>query len=105
MHRKEDSHKDVHRDNYSHIVKVSIRLQGIDTDEDDSKYVVDDTMIDRSDTALKGAEGEEFLSGPDLINAIRILNFFLLHSLLVELCRDLVPVYVTEQLHVVEDGH
>ena len=86
MNREEDSHQDVHCDNQPHIVKVSIRLHGIDTDEEDSEYVVDDAMVDRSNTTLKGAEGEEFLSGPDLIDAVGILNFFLLYSMLVKLC-------------------
>ena len=105
MHRKEDSHQDMHRDDHSTIVKVGFRLQCVHTDENDREHVVDDAMVDGAYATPERAEREVFLSGPDFVDAVRILDLLLLHSMLVELRRDLVPVNVTEQLHIIQEGH
>ena len=105
MHCEEDSHQGVHRDNHALIVKITFTLHGINTDEKDREHVVNNTMVHRANTTLERAEGEELLCGPDLVDSVRILDFFLLDSMLVILSRYLVSVNVSEQLYVVEHGH
>lgn len=105
MDCEENDQKGVHRNNKPHIVNISSFLQSIHADKYNGEQVEHDAMVDRANTTPERAEGEELFSGPDLVYSIRVLNFLFLDGLLVELSRDLIPVNVTEELEVVQNGH
>ena len=97
MHCEEDHHQGLHRDNQPLVIDIGSLLHCVHADEQNREQVEDDAMVDGANAALKRAEGEELLCRPDLVDAVRVLNFLLLDSLLVELSRDLVFVNVTFQ--------
>ena len=76
----------------------------MDADENQAEHVENDSVVDGRRTALVRRECEEFLGGPDLVNPVDVLDFFLLNGLLVELRGDFVAVDVAEQLEVVQQS-
>ena len=85
MDGEEDGHQDLHGDNQTLVVEIASLLHRVHANEKHREDVEDDTMIDGADAAPERAEGEKLLRGPDLVDAIRVLDFLLLDSLLVEL--------------------
>lgn len=85
MHSEHDDEQSVNGDCQSHVVEVAGLLGSLDGDKDNSKHVEDDAMVNRADPTLERAESEEFLSRPNLVDAIAVFYFFLLDSLLMVL--------------------
>jgi hypothetical protein len=85
MDRKEDGHQRMERDRQLHVIEVCPFLDRVDRDKYHCEQIEDYTMIDRTYAALERAKCEEFLGRPDFIDTKAVLDFFLLHCLLVEL--------------------
>ena len=92
-------------DRQFHVIKVGLFLDRVNSNEKHGEQVEDYSMVDRAHSALERTECEEFLSGPDPVNAIGVFDFFLLDSMFVELCGDLVSENVRKQLDIVEACH
>ena len=75
----------VHSDRKSLISQVALFLECRHHDVSDAEEVEDQAMVDRANAAFERAESEEFLSAPDLVDAVRVFDLFLLDCLLMEL--------------------
>ena len=104
MDGEEDGHQDLHCDNQTLVIGITSLLHRVHADHKHCEDVEDNAMVDGTDAAPERAEGEELLCRPDLVDSVGVLNFLLLDRLLVELSRDLVPMDVPIQLHIVQDG-
>ena len=85
MDCKDNDQECVHSDRKSLVGQVALLLECRHHNECDAEEVEDQTMVDRANSAFERAESEEFLSAPDLVDAVRVFNLFLLDCLLMEL--------------------
>ena len=85
MNGEHNDQECVHSDRKSLVGQVALLLECRHHDVSDAEEVEDKTMVDRANSAFERAESEEFLSAPDLVDAVRVFDLFLLNCLLMEL--------------------